>query len=129
MVGGVELGGAGVDDQIDEAAALRGDRLGSLFAQSAVLVRGDRFLGEDVDDDAGRHGFHSRTMHSGGRAIKQAQPCLCVVGQAIPTAGDQRRGTVSDFAQGIFVLGKCLHHVHQCGDLFDVANAVAEWRF
>lgn len=72
------LGGADVDDQIDESATLRGDRLGGLFAQSAVLVRGDWFVGEHMDDDAGRHGFHVRTMHIDDSAIKQAQTSLFV---------------------------------------------------
>ena len=88
MVGGVALGWAGVDDQIDELTALGGDRLGGLGAKSLVLVGGQRLFGEDVDDDAGRGGFHGRTMHRGHRAIKQARPSLCPARQVRP--GNQR---------------------------------------
>lgn len=74
MIGGVALRWAGVNDQIDELTALGGDRLGGLGAKSLVPVGGQRLFGEDVDDDAGRAGFHGRAMHRGRGAIKQAQP-------------------------------------------------------
>lgn len=77
MDGGVTLGWAEVDDQIDESAALRSDHLGGLGVPARVLVAADRILGEDVNDDAGRGGLHGRTMHGRRRAIEQALPSLC----------------------------------------------------
>lgn len=96
MVGGVAFGWAGVDDQIDELTALGGDRLGGLGAKSLVLVGGQRLFGEDVDDDAGRGGFHGRTMHRGHGAIKQAQTPLSVLRQAVcvPEIAALQRGLV-----------------------------------
>lgn len=62
MFSGAALGWAGVDDQINELAALCGERVGGLRAEPLVLVGGDRLLGEDLNDDAGRGCVRGRTM-------------------------------------------------------------------
>jgi len=63
VLGGIALGRAGLDHQIDEASALVGKECSDFIAGAGVLrVRQGEFA-EQHDDHAGRENLHSRTMH------------------------------------------------------------------